>query len=78
MKKYFFLLVLSIFFLTNFNTKVCNLSNFYYSSFDFGFKDTYSFCKNKMEVYYKNLIKNLIIKTPFEMKFRKAFTNKNT
>ncbi len=75
MKKYF-IIIISIFFLINFNSKVCNLNNFYHSSFDFGFADTISFCKKKMIGNYKNFIKKIVIQTPFEMSFRERFTNK--
>ncbi|WP_440655576.1 outer membrane protein assembly factor BamB family protein [Candidatus Pelagibacter sp. HIMB1509] len=76
MKKYLFFIIL-VFFLINFNSKVCNLNNFYHSSLDFGFVDTFSFCKKKMISNYKKSIKKIIIKTPFEMQFREKFTNKN-
>ena len=75
MKKYF-IIIIAVFFLINFNSKVCNINNFYHSSFDFGFVDTFSFCKNKMIKNYKNFIKKLLIKTPLEMEFRKRLTNK--
>ncbi len=75
MKKYF-IIIISIFFLINFNSKVCNINNFYHSSFDFGFVDTLSFCKNKMIKNYKDFVKYLVVKTPLEMELRKRFTNK--